>query len=293
MELVDELLVGAVDIHVHNMMMKGYRWNLVDLANKAIESQMKAIVLKNFYGSSSEMAYFVNHFVGKEVFVGSIVLNRWVGGLNPVAVEDSMNYGNGIKIVSMPTRHALNHLKLSKGNMNNAVQLFDGNEILPELAEIMKIIAKNDLVLATGHISPEESLRLIEAARNMGVKKIVVTHASAIPVMASLDHQKEMAKKGALIEQCMASCMPFHSIKMKQRFGMDVNYNTEKIIRHLVEVGIERCVISSDFGQEHNPYSVDGIRLFVRALLDSKLTSEQIRILVRDNPRKLLGMQEN
>ena len=214
MGLVDEILKGAIDMHVHNMMTDEYRWNLVELGKKAIEAQMGAIVLKNVYGSSSEMAYLINHLIGEEIFFGSIVLNRWVGGLNPTAVKDFMRIGNGIKVVFMPTRHALNHLRLSKGNIGDAVKLFDGNAIPRELVEILTIIAQNDLVLATGHILPEESLRLIEIAQGIGVKKIIVTHATAVPVLASLDQQKEMIRKGALIEQCMHGFMPNHRIMM-------------------------------------------------------------------------------
>ena len=294
MELIDKLLVGAIDMHTHDMMIEGYRWNLIELANKAIEAKMEGIVLKNRYGDSSEIAYLVNHLVGKEIFFGSIVLNQWVGGLNAIAVNDFMNIGTGIKIVHMPTGHALHHLKKSiNGNVDKAVKLFLDGKIRPELDEILNIIAKNDLVLATGHISPEESLLLIEAARDRGVRKILVTHASAMPVMASVEQQKEMVKKGALIEQCMASFMPFHSIQMKQRFGIDVNYNIGKTIQDMIEVGIENCVISTDFGQEYNPSSVDGLRLFIRGLLNLKVSPEMIKIVVEDNPKKLLGIKES
>jgi hypothetical protein len=243
MELIDELLVGGADMHVHNMMLKGYRWNLVEVANRAIEAGMGGMVLKNRYGASSEMAYFVNHLVGKDICLGSIVLNQWAGGLNAFAVREYLKIGAGIKVVFMPTGHSLNHQRRHvNGNVDKAVRLFKGHKVLPELEEILDIIAKNDLVLATGHISPEESLLLIDAAQKAGVKKILVTHASAIPVMASLEEQKEMVRKGALIEQCMATCMPFHCIRMKQRFGIDVDYNTEKIIRHMIEIGIEHCI---------------------------------------------------
>lgn len=294
MDLVDKVLAGAVDLHVHDMMLEGYRWNLVELANKAIEAKMGGIILKNTFGNSSEIAYLINHLVGKEVFWGTIVLNRWIGGLNAVAVKDFMNIGAGLKVVSMPTRHALNQLKkIIGGNIDNAVLLFHGSEIVPELKEILSIIAQNDLVLATGHISPEESLLLIDAAKKAGVKKILVTHASVIPVTATLDQQKEMCKKGAYIEHVVAACMPHYNATMKQRYGIDVKHNTTyEIIENILGLGIEHCVLSTDFGQDYNPDAVEGLRIFIKTLLDYGLTVEQVKVLVEDNPKRLLGMKE-
>src|SRR5580704_15862477 len=37
-------------------------------------------------------------------------------------------------------------------------------------------IAREDIALATGHISPEESQVLIREARGMGINRIIVTH---------------------------------------------------------------------------------------------------------------------
>lgn len=292
MEMIDDLLAGAVDMHVHATMVDGYRWDLVELANKAIEAKMAGIVLKSVYGSSAERAYFANRMAGQDIFLGSIVLDRWTGGLNPAMVKDFVNIGTGIKVVFMPIVHAFNHLARSvDGSVDEAVTLFDGDKLVPQLEEVLDVIARNDLVLATGHISPEESLRLIDAARSRGVSRILVTHASAMPVTASVEQQKEMVRKGALIEHCMGGGMPFHSIKMKQRFGIDVNYNTERILCDMIEVGIEHCVASTDFGQKYNPLSVEGMRLFIRALLDKKVSPEKIKTVVEDNPKKLLGMK--
>jgi hypothetical protein len=292
MENHQNLLEGAIDIHVHNMMMPAYRWNLIELAERAIAAKMGAIVLKNRYGASSETAYLANHIVGRDIFIGSIVLNGWLGGLNPLAVSGYLKYAGGIRIVSMPTTHALHNLRLSKGNTENAVLLFKNGKASSGLKKILDIIAENNLVLATGHISPEESLVLIDEAQKAGVTKIVVTHALNVPVMASLEQQKEMVNKGALIEHCAGACLPFHSIKMKKRYHIDVPYNTEKIIANLLAVGIANCLVSTDLGQGYNPYAVEGLKIFIRALLEFGLSFEEIKVLVNHNPRKLLGLDQ-
>jgi hypothetical protein len=294
MDKVDKVLAGAIDMHVHDTMLEGYRWDVVDLANRAIEAKMGGIILKNTFGSSSEIAYLINHLVGKEIFLGMIVLNRWIGGLNPLAVKDFMKIGAGLKVVSMPTRHALNQLKkIRGGNTANAVLLFDGSKIVPELEEILSIVAQNDLVLATGHISPEESLLLIDEAQKAGVRKILVTHASVIPVTATFDQQKEMSKKGAYIEHVVAGCMPHYLATMKERYGIEVKHNTvHEVIENILGLGIERCVLSTDFGQDYNPDSVEGLRIFIRTLLDYGFTVEQVKVLVEENPKKLLGWKK-
>lgn len=48
--------------------------------------------------------------------------------------------------------------------------------LLPELREICKLIKEYDAVLATGHISPQESRSVVDSARIIGVRKIVITH---------------------------------------------------------------------------------------------------------------------
>ena len=50
------------------------------------------------------------------------------------------------------------------------------NKVVRELREIFKIIKDYDAVLGTAYVSPEEAFVVIEAARNAGVNKIVLTH---------------------------------------------------------------------------------------------------------------------
>src|SRR2546426_1054922 len=49
--------------------------------------------------------------------------------------------------------------------------------VTPEMEAIRKIIARENLVLATGHVHPYDVLAVLTRARELGVKHVIVTHA--------------------------------------------------------------------------------------------------------------------
>jgi predicted metal-dependent TIM-barrel fold hydrolase len=61
-------------------------------------------------------------------------------------------------------------------------------------------------------------------------------------------------------------------------------------VRVIQEIGPERCVIASDFGQVLHVNSVDGVRIFVRALLGFGVKPADVRTMIRDNPAKLMWL---
>lgn len=76
-------------------------------------------------------------------------------------------------------------LRFSNGDLFPLPKGFKGITILDEadgikaeMEVILSLIAEHDAVLATGHLSPEESLVLLKVAREIGVARMVVTHAS-------------------------------------------------------------------------------------------------------------------
>src|SRR5258706_3100869 len=83
-----QTLSGAIDMHAHSDPDGVPRKiDAVDLARRAKERGMRAIVLKNHYEPTASLAYIVRKDVpGIEVF-GGISLDLTVGGVNPAAVE--------------------------------------------------------------------------------------------------------------------------------------------------------------------------------------------------------------
>jgi hypothetical protein len=63
-------------------------------------------------------------------------------------------------------------------------------------------------------------------------------------------------------------------------------------IRTMKEIGPERCIIGTDFGQVMHVNSLDGMRIFLRALLAFGMSRDEIFMMVRDNPAKLMWLDE-
>src|SRR5437899_2741965 len=173
-----QTLNGAIDMHAHSYPDGVPRSiDAIDLAKLAKSRGMRAVVLKNHYEPTASLAYIVRKEVpGIEIF-GGISLDLTVGGVNPAAVEWMTKVKGGYgKVVWMPTFDSENQVKSSKAN-----RPFDSvsrvGKLLPETVQVIAIIAKNNLVLETGHSSPAEALMLIREAKQQGVQNIVVTHA--------------------------------------------------------------------------------------------------------------------
>ena len=55
-------------------------------------------------------------------------------------------------------------------------------------------------------------------------------------------------------------------------------------------LGSEHCIIGTDFGVYTLPEPVEGLREFVACLLDLGLPTDDIRMLIKTNPERLLGL---
>src|SRR5687767_15819163 len=194
-------LKGAIDIHVHGA--PDDRPRLLDVIQAAREARdrgMRAIVIKNHYVSTAGEAYLARTQVpGIEVF-GGIDLNLTVGGINPAAVEHMTKVTGGWgRLVWMPTFDAENQVRFSKES-RPFVSVSRNGELLPAVKEVIALVAKHGLVLATGHSTPAEVLMLLREGRRQGVQQMVVTHAMNAPVLMNVPQMQEAAKLGAFIE---------------------------------------------------------------------------------------------
>ena len=80
------------------------------------------------------------------------------GGVNPAAVERMTRVKGGWgRVVWMPTFDAENQVRYSKES-RPFVRVSKGGTLLPEVREVLALIAHNGLTLATGHSSPAEDL---------------------------------------------------------------------------------------------------------------------------------------
>jgi hypothetical protein len=278
--LCAQSLDGVVDIHVHcdpDSMPRSI--DAIDIAKLARSRGLRALVLKNHYEPTASLAYLVRKEVpGIEVF-GGIALNRTVGGINPAAVERMTRVKGGWgRVVWMPTFDAENQVRYAKEN-RPYVPVSKNGELLPEVKEVLAIIAKNKLTLATGHSSPEENLLLIRAAKSAGIARIVVTHAMLPPVKMTIAQMQQAAKLGAYLEFVYNALI-----------GPNKAFDFAEYAAALRAVGPEHCILSSDLGQAGNPLHPDGLAAFFQGLRDQGFSEQTIEKMAKTNPAKLLGL---
>jgi hypothetical protein len=274
------LLRGAIDIHVHSLPDDRPRSvDAIEVARQAAERGMRAVVLKNHYESTAGVVFLVRRMVpGIEVF-GGIDLNLTVGGINPAAVEHMTKVTGGWgRMVWMPTFDAENQVRFSKEN-RPFVSVSKGGELLPAVRDVIALIAKHQLVLATGHSSAEEGLLLLREARRQGVQRMVVTHAVNPPIQMTVTQMQEAAKLGAFIEFVGSSMA-----------AADAPARVDRFTQAIRAIGTEATILSSDLGQMGNPLPADGFGQFLAAMRAKGFSEIEIDRMAKQNPARLLGL---
>jgi hypothetical protein len=273
-------LAGTIDIHVHAAPDSTPRSiDAIDLARLAKSRGMRALVLKNHYEPTASLAYIVRKEVpGIEVF-GGIDLNRSVGGMNPNAVEHMAAITGGYgRFVWMATFDSENQVRYSK-QVRPFVRIALNGQLVPETKAVIAVIAKHNLVMATGHSSAEEDLMLVREAKAEGVQHIVVTHAMLQPTHMSEAQMLEAANMGAYIEFVYNGLI-----------GTGKQYDFGDYAKAIRYVGVNHCILSSDMGQPGNPLHTDGLTALYAGLQGQGFTQAEIDRMAKENPARLLGL---
>ena len=242
-------LQGVVDLHVHSYPDRIPRSiDSIEVARLAKRHGQRALLFKNHFTQTASTAYLVRQAVpGIEVY-GGVVLNSAVGGINPAAVESMARLAPPFgRVVWMPTFDAENHRR-KHGLGPPYVSVSSGGELLPEVKDVLALIARENLALATGHSSPKECLMLIAEARKAGTDRIIVTHAMLDPVRMSIEMQKEAAALGAFLEFPYNLLLPTHG-----------NLPIETVAEAIHKVGPQHVILSSDLGQAATPVHTAGL----------------------------------
>jgi len=277
----DNPLTGVIDIHVHSSPDSTPRSiDAIDLARMAKERGMRALVLKNHYEPTASLAYVVRKLVpGLEVF-GGIDLNLSVGGMNPAAVEKMADITGGYgRFVWMSTFDSEAQVRYNKDN-RPFVRVSSAGQLLPETKSVIAVIAKRNLVMATGHNSAEEDLMLIKEARAEGIKHIVVTHAMVEPIHMSIAQMQQAANMGAYIE-----------FTYNGTIGKSKEFSIADYAKAIRAVGVEHCILSSDMGQPGNPLHPDGLVAFIDGMRKQGFTRQEVDRMVKTNPALLIGLE--
>ena len=272
--LVEEILKGSYDLHVHagpdpN---RERRMDALEVARHAYEVEMGGFVLKSHEYVTAPLAYALNRMYPGLTVVGSITLNRPVGGLNPDAVQVAAELE--ARVVWMPTVDADYYLK-SHGCGPGIRLTDDAGDIRAEVRDILDIISERDMVLASGHVSPSEAIALFREGKARGVRRMIATHPGGT---ATVDEQDEMSSLGAYVEYTFLSCMPSGG-----------RMSADDLVRALRTLAVEHCIVTTDFGQWTNPPPAEGMRMAIAALLDAGMTPDEVSTLVKVNPSRLLS----
>ncbi|TNC27391.1 DUF6282 family protein [Amycolatopsis alkalitolerans] len=294
-----ELVKGAYDVHIHvapDVMRR--RIDDLALAGRFEAVGMAGFVLKSHYVPTAERAEVVRRAHPGIDALGAITLNASVGGLNPIAVEIAGR--GGARFVWLPTVDSANQRQCQAEDPEGAkppmwarlqadlaeagmaadpVDVLDADgKVLDKTRQVLRLIAKHDMTLATGHVHQDESVAVIDAALDEGVRRIVVTHPEFTSQRIGVERQKALAGKGALLERCFTT--PYTG-----KVEWDVWFG------NIRAVGPEHSVISSDLGQPFNPPVEDGLALCADRLLGHGFSDEEIRLMIVHNSRRLAAAE--
>ena len=250
------LLKGFIDTHIHTSPdIKPRILNDIEAACEAKHEKMGAIVIKSHVESTAGRAQIAEK-ISKFKVIGGVCLNSSVGGLNPDTVKTTSELGG--KIIWFPTISAP-HIPINYENIES----------------ILNIIAEKELVLATGHLKPNDIFSLLDHAKSLKIEKILINHPLTGVVGATIEEQREMSKQ-AYLEHCFVACMEKHD-----------NLDPKVIADAIKEVGPEKCIMATDFGQAHNPLPVEGMKIFVNTMIQCGIKHKDISKMCILNPSKL------
>jgi Family of unknown function (DUF6282) len=291
------LVEGAYDLHVH--VAPDVPQRRIDdrtLAQRFAELGLAGFALKSHYTSTAERAQVVSGLLPDVEVVGTLTLNWAVGGMNALAVEIAAR--EGARIVWMPTvdspaetagrtepkdgdkvpqwarlQHELRGLGLSVG----AVHVTDSDgRLLPETRDVLRAIARHDLILATGHLARDDTFAIVDAALEEGVARIVVTHPEFPCQNFSLEDQRALAERGCLLERCLST-------------PLSGKTDWEHVFDGVRAVGTEHTLFSSDCGNPDYPPVEDGLALWADRLVGGGFDEDEVHEMIVGQSRRLAG----
>lgn len=284
-------LDGVVDFHVHSSPDVTPRSvDDIQLARNAAATGMKAVVMKNHLTPTGDRAVLSHKLTSEVEFFGGVVLNNSVGGLNLRAVEVmyGLSEGRG-KVVWLPTVDADYHHQVF-GREGKGIRVVENGQVVPQLIPILQFIAEHNLILGTAHVSPEEVLAVVQRAKELGVKRITVTHAMADVPGLSLAQMQQLADWGAYLELTYVNdLMGENAIVPAHRRWHRVSVT--QMAEAIKTIGAEHFILSTDLGRSGDPLPTEGYGEFIRQLRQQDISEAEIKLMSQINPSQLLDLR--
>ncbi len=290
-----ELLKGAIEFHVHSGPDLFPRLlDHVGMAQMAKNAGYRALVLKSQNMGTADRVPFIRMIVPDIDIFGSITLNYSVGGINPFAVNAAIGFG--AKVVWMPTIDARNHMNYfgGLGQFGSSIKsekklpdfykkakgltvLSDDGKLLPEVRDILDLVAANNIAFGLGHVSVDEFFALAKGCKDAGVKKMFVDHPDIAFTKVPLESQIKLAQMGVKMNYVAAQISPkFYCVSPKE------------VANNIRQVGVQNALISTDLGQISNPDPIESMRSYIQILLEEGFTPSDVKTMLHDNPAAFL-----
>ena len=290
------LLAGAFDMHVHSGPdVLPRKFDDLLLAERTRESGMAGFVLKSHYVCTADRAALIRQVYPDVRAYGGIVLNNAVGGLNPIAVDIAGRLG--ARVVWLPTVDSANELENVAGQKDESKLPYwmsiaremralgiagewlkvtdEDGKINKATHDCLDLIAKHDMILATGHISPGEMPAVVKAAAEQGVKRIVITHPEFPTTCLTIEEQRALTRFDVFFERCFTTP---HTGKIAW----------DQVFDNIRTIGSSTTILSTDLGQSNNPFVDEGLGMFVGKLLDAGFRETEIQQMARHNATQVL-----
>ena len=254
--IVQEIMKGSVDLHVKGSPgISEQRMDVLEIARSAYESEIESFVYRSDSHPTAATSSIMQQMYPELNIIGSIVLNETVGGINPSAVEASIQHD--AKVVWIPPSAA------KEGILSE------------NLLKTLEVIASHEMTLISELTSPSETITLFSEAKKRGVSRMV---AGNVVGSLSVQDQLEISSHDAYVEYPFLSCMPTVG-----------KISAMEMIRAIEAVGVEKCIVTTGFGQWFNPLPAEGLRMAIATLLHFGLNANQVSTLVKENPKSMLS----
>ena len=273
------LLKGAYDLHVHSAPSHFPRaLNDLNLIKNADELGFGGVLIKSHYESTAGRAALINDSgLFKTRALGGLVLNHSAGGLNPHAAESALRLGAAI--IWMPTRDAF-HITSAGGSAGDfihaeGIRATDENgRLRKEIYDLFDVVRGAGAVLATGHLSPSESVLLCEAGIEAGVT-MLLTHPDWTRTRIDVDTQAVLARKGVIIEKCWNN--------------VTENFTAAHTMASIEKIGPGHCILTTDRGQAGKELPHAAMTAFVGELLKLGMEEPSISHMIIENPNRIVS----
>lgn len=167
-----------------------------------------------------------------------------------------------------------------RGGYGGISPVDEKGRLKPEALDVLSVAAQYDAALASCHLHPREIRVLFKGAREMGVKKMLLTHPFFKVPGADVGFVKEMVRLGAVAEWGYCTVSPMWGYA-----------SIDKMAAAVREVGPRNSILMSDLGQRHNPMPQEGLRVFAQCLYEKGIPEKDIRTMIVTNPKRILGLK--